>query len=195
MDSTESQLIVRCQNGDKRAFETLVKQYQRKVFGIAYGIVRNQQDALDISQEAFLRAYKSLPGFKGDSTFYTWIYRITVNLAIDSVNQRKKHAAAPHDDTRQLDDSDCEWSTFQQTGGNPARDLENKELATCINACMERLSEIHRTALVLRELEGLSYDEMAEAMNCNIGTVMSRLFHARQKMKRLMRVYLHGEDE
>ncbi len=194
MKMKENELIARSQGGDHRAFEVLVKKYQRKVFGIAYGIVRNPEDALDISQEAFYRAYRNLVDFKGQSRFYTWIYRITVNLALDFIQKQSKAMTTDFDDGLLAEDSPVEWNLVQHNHGNPIKELETKELAELVSKCMDRLSENHRAVIVLREFDGLSYEEISDVLGCSLGTVMSRLFHARNKMKRMLHGYLSGED-
>lgn len=194
MDTDERDLIARSQKGDHKAFEELVKRYQRKVFGIAYGIVRNAEDAMDVSQEVFLRSYRNLKGFKGQSRFYTWIYRIAVNLSIDVVNKRKKTPLLLQDEARSVDDASRTWEGLLPNCGNPARELDTRELGEQVVLGLDQLSEKHRAVLILREVEGLSYQEISLAMDCSRGTVMSRLFHARANMKKVLRAYLNGEE-
>jgi len=192
MEFNEKELVSRSKAGDNRAFEELVKRYQRKVFGIAYGIVRDPEGASDVCQETFLRAFKSLSKFKGDSKFYTWIYRIAVNMSIDYVNKHKKDPVLFNDDTNMLEKIDWDVSTSKPI--NPIKSLDVKELGTLINNGLQKLSENHRAVIILREVEGLSYNEIADVLKCNKGTVMSRLFHARSKMKTMLQAYLDGEE-
>ena len=195
MDIDERDLIERTKSGDNRAFDQLVKQYQRKVFGIAYGIVRDPEDALDVCQDVFLRAYRNLGHFKGDSKFYTWIYRITVNLSIDYIHKKRKAPMLMHDDTRMVEDFCIDQDALHGARTSPVRHLDTKELGERVSSCFERLSEKHRAVLILREVEGLSYKEIAQAVRCSRGTVMSRLFHARNNMKSMLQAYLDGEDD
>lgn len=191
MEINETELVSRSQKGDKRAFEELVRRYQRKVFGIAYGIVRDPESASDVCQEVFLRAYKSLKKFKGESKFYTWVYRIAVNISIDYVNKHKKDPLLFNEDSSLLEHLD--WDVSVSHTQNPVKCLDAKELGSLIKDGLEKLSESHRAVIVLREVEGLSYTEIADIMKCNKGTVMSRLFHARSKMKCWLQTYLDGE--
>ncbi len=192
MDLKERELIQRCRDGDRRAFEILVKRYQRRVFGIAFGIVRDTEEAADVAQEAFYRAYKNIAGFKGNSSFYTWIYRITVNLAFDLAKRRARTQTVEHDEMRRGNEEQSDWRALQPDVENPDRALVSKELAERVSEAMARLSETHRAVLVLREIEGLTYEEIARVMNSSQGTVMSRLFHARKNMQKMLHGYLRN---
>lgn len=175
-------LVEATKRGDREAFRTLFERYHRRAYALAYGVVRQQDDALDIVQDAFIKAHKHLDKFEGTSSFYTWLYRIVMNLAIDHL--RKHRRVRPVElDEQSLADSDDPLLP-KLLGGNPGRALLDKEIRERIDAALGELSENHRAVLVMRELEGLSYEEMAQAMGCSKGTIMSRLFHARKNMQK-----------
>lgn len=188
----EKRLIEEARKGDARAFGALVRHYERQVFGIARGITRQNEDAWDVTQEAFLRAYRGLGSFKGDSSFYTWLYRITVNLALDCLQKRGRMRQCSFEDEPNLDDQALDWDGVQLHA--PSLDhLDRQELAKMLAAAVESLSPVQRAVITLREVDELSYKEIAEVMNCNIGTVMSRLFHARLNLQKQLTGYLEGE--
>jgi RNA polymerase sigma-70 factor (ECF subfamily) len=172
--------------GDRDAFRTLFERYHRRAYALALGVVRNPDDALDVVQDAFIKAHKYLDKFEGASSFYTWLYRIVMNLAIDHL--RKHRRVKPVElDEQKLEDGADDSLIPRILGGNPGRALMDKQIRARIDQALEELSENHRAVLVMRELEGLSYEEMAQAMDCSKGTIMSRLFHARRNMqKRLL---------
>ena len=184
MQHTDDQaLIVQCRAGDQNAFRELVSRYQRKVYGIAFGMVHNADDAMDVTQEAFIRVHKYLDRFKGTSSFYTWIYRITVNLCIDHLRKRGKSQTVDYDDAI-AHDEDSEVALLPSTlHMRPDRNLDRRELGEIIDKALKTLSPAHRAVILMREVEGLSYKEMAEAMQVSTGTIMSRLFHARRRMQ------------
>jgi RNA polymerase sigma-70 factor (ECF subfamily) len=173
----DRELVEAARGGDREAFRTLFERYNRRAYALALGIVRQPDDALDVVQEAFIKAHKHLDRFEGTSSFYTWLYRIIMNLAIDLLRKRKRV-------TELAEDSDEAGLLPQLLGGNPGRALMDKEIRARIDAALAELSDNHRTVLVMRELEGLTYEEMAKAMGCSKGTIMSRLFHARKNMQR-----------
>jgi RNA polymerase sigma-70 factor (ECF subfamily) len=184
----DEMLIDRARQGDGTAFRMLVERYQKRVYGIAYGMVFNVEDALDISQEAFIRVHRYLAHFQGTSSFYTWLYRIVVNLCVDHLRHRGHNAAVAYND-----------SLVHETEGtgaqpsftpDPHRALRDRELGERLQQALMQLSPIHRAVLNLREIEGLSYQEMARVMGCSVGTIMSRLFHARRKMQSALQPYL-----
>lgn len=185
-------LVAAARSGDRKAFGTLVETYQRRVYAIAYGILRNREDAWDAAQEAFVKAYKNLDRFEGTSAFYTWLYRITYNLSIDVLRDRNRRDATPLDDGRKLEDA------LQKQGrrpdGHPDEHADRKELTKVLHDAMNRLSEKHRSIIVLREVEGLSYEEMADVLGISKGTVMSRLFHARKNLQKLLAPYVDQDD-
>lgn len=178
MNQEELDLILRCQKGDQDAFKEIFDQYHKKVYRIAYGMVREREDALDIVQEVFIKLFRSIRNFKGKSKFYTYLYRMTMNTAIDHA---RKMGRSP-----QLK-SEEDWAQFpDQIEKGPERLFFQKEIEERVNWAMSKIPGEHRTALVLREVEGLSYKEMAETMGCSIGTVMSRLHYGRKKVQQLL---------
>lgn len=181
--------VERARDGDRRAFGELVETYQRRVYAIAYGILRQREDAWDAAQEAFVKAYRNLDRFHGDSAFYTWLYRITYNLSIDLLREKKRKETVAMDDERsQLEDALSEQG--RRPEGHPDDVANRKELTSVLHEAMNRLSEKHRAIIVLREVEGLSYEEMAEVLGISKGTVMSRLFHARKNLQKLLAPYV-----
>ena len=187
----EAALVERCRRGDRQAFRTLVERYQRKVYALALGFVRDPDQAYDVSQEAFLKVYRHLGSFQGTSSFYTGVYRITVNLCIDLGRKASRGAGAHAEyDERIVHEevgSPADQISPQRLGFDPARALHNSELRQKIVAALGKLSEQHRAVLLLREVDGLSYKEIADVLECPEGTVMSRLFHARKQMQDLLR--------
>jgi RNA polymerase sigma-70 factor (ECF subfamily) len=184
---TDEQLVAQAQSGDVDSFEELVRRYRNDVYALSYHYLRNREEAWDLSQEVFIKAYRSLGGFRGDSGFKTWLMRITANQCKD---QLKKRRLAVVD----LGEEDTEQ--FAGDGPNAGQQVDAKELGLAIEKAVNSLPEIHRTAFILREYQDLSYQEMADVMQCNIGTVMSRLHHARKKLQQTLRGMgvLEGED-
>lgn len=180
----DAELVDAARRGDRDAFRTLFERYHRRAYALAFGVLRHQDDALDVVQDAFIKAHKYLDKFEGTSSFYTWLYRIVMNLAIDHL--RKHRRVKPVE----LDDQHLEEAAGDDTllpkilGANPGRALMDKEIRARIDRALGELSDNHRAVLVMRELEGMSYEEMAQAMGCSKGTIMSRLFHARKNMQR-----------
>lgn len=172
---SEIALVERARTGDYAAFEELVHRYRNDVFALAYHFVRNREDAWDISQEVFVKAHKALGRFRGDARFKTWLLRITANHCKD-VFKKRRLATVAFDEAIRVDNA-------PSAVPGPARALEAQEIGQAIEAAVAGLSPKHRTAFVLREYEGLSYDEMAQVMQCSPGTVMSRLHHARKKLQ------------
>ena len=178
----DHELVKAARRGDRDAFRTLFERYHRRAYALAFGVLRHPDDALDVVQDAFIKAHKYLDKFEGNSSFYTWLYRIVMNLAIDHL--RKHRRVKPVElDEQQLDESD-EALLPKILGGNPGRALMDKEIRARIDQALGELSDNHRAVLIMRELEGMSYEEMAQAMGCSKGTIMSRLFHARKNMQR-----------
>ena len=185
----DGQLVARAQRGDKRAFELLVVKYQRKLARLLSRFVRDPAEVEDVTQEAFIKAYRALPGFRGDSAFYTWLYRIGINTAKNYLIALGRRAptstevaaeeAEGYDDAEQLRDIDT-----------PESQLLSKEIAQTMNATIEELPEELRTAIQLREIEGMSYEDIAQIMNCPIGTVRSRIFRAREAIAEKLRPLL-----
>jgi RNA polymerase sigma-70 factor (ECF subfamily) len=180
----DRELVESARKGDRDAFRGLFERYHRRAYALAFGVLRHQDDALDVVQDAFIKAHKYLDKFEGNSSFYTWLYRIVMNLAID--HMRKHRRVKPVElDEQHLEGAVGEDSLLPKIlGGNPGRALLDKEIRARIDQALSELSENHRSVLVMRELEGMSYEEMAQAMNCSKGTIMSRLFHARKNMQK-----------
>jgi RNA polymerase sigma-70 factor (ECF subfamily) len=189
---TDAQLVARAQRGEQRAFELLVIKYQRRIERLVGRMVRDDALVQDIAQESFIRAYRALPQFRGDSAFYTWLYRIAVNTAKKALVDLKRDPVIPESALQMADDDD-ETSSRQiepSDGETPEAVLASKEIALAVNAAIEALSEDLRQAITLREIEGLSYDEIADVMNCPIGTVRSRIFRAREAIAERLRPLL-----
>jgi RNA polymerase sigma-70 factor (ECF subfamily) len=192
------ELVEAARGGDRDAFRVLFERYHRRAYSLAYGVVHNADDALDVVQDAFIKAHKYLDKFEGTSSFYTWLYRIVMNLAIDHLRKHKKSRAVDFAEAsvREEDASANDELVPRILGANPGRALVDKEIRARIEAALEELSDNHRAVLVMRELEGLSYEEMAQVMGCSKGTIMSRLFHARRNMqKRLLDLIEHPARE
>ncbi len=177
---TDSELITNAAGGDDSAFEQLVKIYEKRVYTIAFRMTGNPDDAFDISQEAFLRVYRSIGSFKGDSKFSTWLYRIVSNLCIDYSRKSKKISTVPLVVTRDEDEDEVD---IPDTRFDPDKELDRRELARNIEQALSKLSNEHREILLLREIEGLSYEEISEVTALEAGTVKSRIFRARQKLR------------
>ncbi|MDC8445308.1 MAG: RNA polymerase sigma factor RpoE [Nitrosomonas sp.] len=184
----DQQLVERVQNGDKHAFDLLVAKYQRKLTRLLSQFVRDPAEVEDVTQEAFIKAYRALPAFRGDSAFYTWLYRIGINTAKNYLVSQGRKAAT----LQGIDTEDAE--NFEESGlremDTPESELMSKQIAQTVNQTLEQLPEELRTAIILREIEGLSYDEIAKIMECPIGTVRSRIFRAREAISEELRPLL-----
>jgi RNA polymerase sigma-70 factor (ECF subfamily) len=188
----DQELVERVQKGDKGAFDILVRRYEHKLVNVISRYIRDPGEVLDVAQEAFIKAYRALPNFRGESAFYTWLYRIAINTA-------KNHLVAasrrpPGDDVDAQEAEQFEADSGLKEYATPERMALSSELVTTIQAAMDELPEELRTAIVLRELEGLSYEEIAAAMDCPIGTVRSRIFRARDAIERRIRPLLDETD-
>ena len=175
----DQQLVERAQRGDKRAFELLVEKYQRKLARLLSRLIRDPGEVEDVAQEAFIKAYRALPSFRGDSAFYTWLYRIGINTAKNYLAASGRRAPT----TTEVDAEDAEGyaeGELLRDINTPESLLLSKEIAGTVNAAIESLPEELRSAIQLRELEGMSYEEIAKLMDCPIGTVRSRIFRARE---------------
>ena len=182
----DRELVGKCQRGDLDAYGVLVNRYRQRVYGLAYSMVRNEQDAVDLSQETFIKAWQAIRGFKRSSSFYTWLYRITTNLCIDSVRKRDRRPTVPLEETVDPDtDANVEIAPSNQP--LPTDEIRRKELREQIDAALLELSPEHRAVVQLREFDGLDYAEIAKAVGCSIGTVMSRLHYARKHLQKLLR--------
>ena len=186
-------LVERAQRGDKRAFELLVAKYQRKLGRLLSRLVRDPTEVEDVTQEAFIKAYRALPSFRGESAFYTWLYRIGINTAKNYLVAMGRRAPTStgfdHEEAENFEDAEQLRDT-----ATPENELIGKQIAATVNRAMEQLPEDLRTAITLREIEGLSYEEIAAAMDCPIGTVRSRIFRAREAIAAELRPLL-GTDE
>jgi len=188
----DAQLVERVKRGDSRAFDMLVVKYQRRVERLIGRMVRDVDLVPDIAQETFIRAYRALPQFRGESAFYTWLYRIAVNTAKKALVELKRDpvitesARAKNDEGDETSRADNELTSAE----TPEAVLASKQVAATVNAAIEDLSEDLRQAIILREIEGLSYEEIAEVMNCPIGTVRSRIFRAREAIAERLRPLL-----
>ena len=178
-------LIEQARDGDPQAFRQLVRRHQRRAFAIAMGLLRDENDAREVVQEAFLRVHRGLPTFQGGSSFFTWLYRIVTNLSIDLIRKPFRRDTEL-DDTRQLPDEADIPLLSKIEGADPAEAVRCKEINDRIQAALEALPPYHRGVILMREMEGMSYEEMARAMRVSKGTIMSRLFHARQKLQRAL---------
>jgi len=192
VEPDDSELVERAQEGEREAFQTLVERYQEKVYSICYGKVKDEQDAKDVSQDVFVKVFRYIENFNRESSFYTWLYRIAVNTSIDYLRKQSRRKEVDYDDKIQTDDEveGHELLMPSKLGIDPDRELGRKELREKMLEALETLSEKHRTILTLREVEGLSYKEMAEVLEISKGTVMSRLYHARQYFQEALDDYV-----
>ena len=181
------ELVKRCQAGDSSAFNDLVTRYRSKVFTMVYGMVQNEQDAWDLAQEGFLKAWKSIHRFKGESSFYTWLYRIMTNVTIDSLRRKGIRGEAEFDDRIAPANVEPGSRTTPSSAALPNEKLEYREIRERIDHAIAKLSPEHRAVIVMKEIEDLQYNEIAEVLNCSLGTVMSRLFYARKKLQSLLK--------
>ena len=183
--AADAALVERIVQNDQAAYKILVERYQGKIYAVAYGVLQSREDAREVTQEAFIKAYRNLPSFRRDSSFYTWIYRITVNLSIDFQRRAYRKRETVLDEAR-ITPEDAHH-TGPRPLATPGQSLERKQLAARIKAAIDMLPEDQRTAVVLREVQGLSYKEIAETMGCAEGTVMSRLYYGRQKLQQILK--------
>jgi RNA polymerase sigma-70 factor (ECF subfamily) len=190
-DDSDLSLVRRVQGGDKGAFDALVLKYQHKVTKLVMRYVRNPAEAEDIAQEAFIKAYRALPQFRGDSAFYTWLYRIAINTAKNAVVSRDR-SPIDYDLDMQNSDESYELQGRMKNAETPEGLVLTDEIRTIVNEAMDALPEDLRTAIVLRELEGLSYEEISASMDCPVGTVRSRIFRAREAIDRRLREVFEG---
>jgi RNA polymerase sigma-70 factor (ECF subfamily) len=190
-------LVKRVRDGDQRAFKLLVERYQRKVYAVALGMLKDKEEAMDVSQEAFVKVYKYLDHFKGDASFYTWLYRITVNICIDIIRKRAGAGgeAVEFDETMPMDVSEANIGALgSRLGTNPQKSALRRELAEKIQEALAAVPEKHRAILLLREVEGMSYEDLSRTLDIPKGTVMSRLFHARAKVQKILSQYLELDE-
>jgi RNA polymerase sigma-70 factor, ECF subfamily len=192
----DQELVVRAQAGDKRAFELLVVKYQRRVARLLSRLIRDQNEIEDVSQESFIKAYRALPSFRGESAFYTWLYRIAINTAknhLSTLGRRPQLLADFEDEDGDVLDATVQIPDYH----TPETELSNRQIVSTVNAVVDELPSELRTAITLREMDGLSYEEIAALMNCPIGTVRSRIFRAREAIATKLRPLLDviGKDK
>ncbi len=181
----EAQWVAAAQAGDQQAFKRLFNHHYSRVYRTVFGVLRHEDNAQEVTQQVWVKVWKKLDSFQGNSAFSTWLYRIATFAALDFVRANKKHQKLDSIDASEQDD---EIKTIQLTSDNidenPVASLKSAEIMERFQMAIEKLNENHRTALVLREIEGLSYEEIADIMNCKIGTVMSRIFNARKAIQK-----------
>src|SRR5207302_2257355 len=187
-DVSDLDLVTRCQAGDTEAFDQLVTRYRTRVFGMIYNMVHSEQDAWDLAQDSFLKAWKSIKRFRGKSSFYTWLYRIVMNVTIHWLRKKQvKGGGTEFDDSVQLREIDPASKTVPPAEPLPHQRMERQEVRTRIDQAIAQLSPEHRAVILMKETEDMQYHEIAEALGCSIGTVMSRLFYARKKLQHSLR--------
>ena len=186
-------LVERVQSGDTRAFDLLVRKYQHKIVSVVTRYVSDWSEAQDVAQEAFIRAYRAIGAFRGDSAFYTWVYKIAINTAKNHLVSRGRRP--PIGDITIDDAVQLEGASQLRDRATPERELLRQEIERTVSSTVEELPEELRTAITLREVDGLSYEEIAEAMSCPIGTVRSRIFRAREAIDEKLRPLLSEDDE
>ena len=188
VDVSDLELVKRCQAGQTEAFDELVTRYRTRVFAMIYNMVHNEQDAWDLAQESFVKAWKSIKRFRRHSSFYTWVYRIVMNVTIDWLRKKQiKGAGSEFDDSIQLKEIDPASRTVPKADPLPHERMERSEIRVKIDNAIGQLSPEHRAVILMKEIEDMQYHEIAETLGCSIGTVMSRLFYARKKLQNLLR--------
>lgn len=187
---TDQTLVERVQRGDKKAFDVLVLKYQHKIVNLVGRYIRDNAEVYDVTQEAFIKAYRALPGFRGDSAFYTWLYRIAINTAKNYLVAQGRRP--PGDDIDAVEAEQYEGGGLLKEHETPENLLLTEEIKTTVFKAIEDLPEDLRTAITLRELEGLSYEEIAEVMSCPVGTVRSRIFRAREAIDKRLQPLLQN---
>lgn len=188
----EKDLITRSREGDLSAFDELIRRHQSRIYATVYHMTSNREDADDLTQETFLKAYKALKSFKGDSSFYTWIYRIAVNKTINFLKQRRRKYSQLSLNDMELTGEGCSQILEFISDHTPRRDIRLSELQEKLNEAMQKLSDIHRLVVTLHDIQGMPHDEIGKIMDCNTGTVRSRLFYARQQLQAHLSDYLRN---
>ena len=186
---SEEQLVSRAQRSDTRAYDELIRRYQERIYATIYHMTSNHEDANDLAQEAFIKGYYALKSFKGGSSFYTWVYRIAVNKTINFLKQRKHRSVLSLNDLDVNAEHDPDLVALV-SDKTPRREAGLAELQEKLNEAMQKLSEPHRLVVTLHDVQGLSHEEIAKIMDCNVGTVRSRLFYARQQLQAYLSDYL-----
>ena len=182
----DAELVARVKAGDKKAFDLLVLKYQRKIMRLLSRMIRDQAEVEDVAQEAFIKAYRALPQFRGDSAFYTWLYRIAINTARNWLSSNSRRPSTPSSYENEDGETFNEMDNLTDNT-TPESELASRQIAQTVNKAIEDLPEDLRTAIVLREIEGMSYEDIAQSMNCPIGTVRSRIFRAREAIATKLR--------
>ncbi|MEW5248221.1 RNA polymerase sigma factor RpoE [Microbulbifer sp. 2201CG32-9] len=190
---SDSQLVERVQKGDKRAFDLLVLKYQHKILAVVSRFIKDHSEVQDVTQEAFIKAYRALANFRGESAFYTWMYRIAINTAKNHLVARGRRP--PSSDVDLEDAEYYSGADLLRDNDTPENQLFRDQLETAVHAAIRALPEDLRSAVTLREMEGLSYEEIAEVMSCPVGTVRSRIFRAREAIDRAVQAVMAGEPE
>ncbi|MFM7736987.1 MAG: sigma-70 family RNA polymerase sigma factor [Alphaproteobacteria bacterium] len=192
VERADADLVREAAQGDREAFRELVERYQRRVLGVVMGMLHDRDAALDVTQEAFIKAYRSIGSFKGDASFYTWIYRIAVNLSIDWQRRewRRPIAEAPRGTSGEAPVEDAiDRIGDESPGADPFLATRDRQLRERVREAIEELTPDHKAVILLREVEGLSYDEISRVMQCSKGTVMSRLHYARKKLQKRLQEF------
>ena len=184
MESSDWELVQKCQAGEIGAFQELVSRYHQKIYVVIVGLLRNREDALDVAQETFFRAYRKIKSFQGESSFYTWLYRIAVNIAIDSQRRQKRN---PLDFRETMDGL---FEEQNEVARDPFSDVHDRELREKLVSAINDLTPEHKAVIILRTVEGLSYKDIGEILGCSEGTVMSRLHYARKKLQQKLSAFL-----
>lgn len=184
MESSDWELVQKCQAGEIGAFQELVSRYHQKIYVVIVGLLRNREDALDVAQETFFRAYRKIKSFQGGSSFYTWLYRIAVNMAIDSQRRQKRN---PLDFRETMDGL---FEEQNEVARDPFSDVHDRELREKLVSAINDLTPEHKAVIILRTVEGLSYKDIGEILGCSEGTVMSRLHYARKKLQEKLSAFL-----
>jgi RNA polymerase sigma-70 factor, ECF subfamily len=184
VELSDWELVQKCQAGDMDAFQELVSRYHQKIYVVLVGLLRNREDALEVAQEAFFRAYRKIKSFQGGSSFYTWLYRIAVNMAIDSQRRQRRNPL----DFR--DTMDGLFEEQDEVTRDPFSDVHDRELREKLISAINDLTPEHRAVIILRTVEGLSYKDIGEILGCSEGTVMSRLHYARKKLQEKLTAFL-----
>ncbi|HYE31897.1 MAG TPA: sigma-70 family RNA polymerase sigma factor [Methylomirabilota bacterium] len=185
----ERELVARAQNGDLAAYDEMVRRFQERIYATVYHMTSNHEDANDLTQDTFIKAYRALKSFKGDSSFFTWVYRIAVNKTINFLKQRKNRVHMSLNDMDVNVENNPELVALV-SDKTPRRDAGLTELQERLNMAMQKLSETHRLVVTLHDIQGLSHEEIGKIMDCNTGTVRSRLFYARQQLQAYLSDYL-----
>lgn len=190
MERSDEELAREVQQGNREAFRELVERHQRKITGLLSGMLQNPEDAMEIAQETFAKAFRSLDGFRGESSFYTWLYRIALNLAIDFRRRSRRAPAVALQDRLGNSETDSSYEDVigdEEESRDPFARARSRELGQRVSEAIEELTPEHRAVILLREVEGLSYEEISDVMQCSKGTVMSRLHYARKRLQNRLR--------